>query len=218
MSGALAKYLKDFGEPAAAPTPAPSTSAFDLDAPVSDFQSDWAAEPEDVVDLDEEKRKAFADGQEAAGQEQRKIHEEEIEALRASHADELEAMRNKYEDEIATHLATSVTTMKQAIAANVESACLRLFSAVMERDLALTAATGISAEITREIEGGFAGTIKITGPDRLLSRVRETLGDVDNQVDYDVSDDIDIKVQMDNSILMTRLSEFFQNTRGLADE
>ena len=218
MSGALAKYLKDFGEPAAAATPAPSSSAFDFEAPVSDFQSDWAAEPEDAVDLDEEKRKAFAEGQEAAGQEQRQIHEEEIEALRASHADELEAMRKKYEDEIATHLATSVTAMKQAIAANVESACLRLFSAVMERDLAQAAATGISGEITREIEGGFAGTIKITGPERLLSRIRETLGDVDNQVDYDVSDDIDIKVQMDNSILMTRLSEFFQNTRGLADE
>ena len=214
MSGALARYLKDFSQDAA---PEPAVH-FAMDTPVTSFESDWPAEPEVVIDIEEVKSKAFAEGQEAGKREQLLAQETELDALRALHDKEREAMRTRYEDEIATHLATSVTSMKHAIAGNVESACLRLFETVMERELANTAATDVSAKIIREIQDGFAGTIKITGPDRLLARIRETLGDVDNQVDYDASDDIDIKVQLDSSVLMTRLSEFFQNTRGLADE
>ncbi|NTF06448.1 hypothetical protein G6L37_09765 [Agrobacterium rubi] len=214
MSGALAKYLKDFSQ--FVPPEAPS--AFDLDMPVSSFESDFFAEPEIVVDLEEEKRKAFAEGEVAAAQQAKETHENELAALRLAHAAEIEAIKTRYEDEIATHLATSVISMKQTIAADVEQVCLRLFGMVMERDFAEKAAADVSAKILQEIEGGFAGTIKITGPDALLSHIREALGDVDNQVDYDVSTDIDVKVQMDNSVLMTRLSEFFQSVRGLADE
>lgn len=215
MSGALAKYLKDFSQHTPPPEP---VATFELDTPVSTFESDWLSEPEVVVDLEAEKQKAFSDGQEEGKRKQLLAQEQELDALRALHDKEMEAMRNRYEDEIAMHLATSVTSMKQAIASNVESACLRLFATVMERELAKTAAADVSAQIVREIEDGFAGTIKITGPDALLSQIREKLGHVDNQVDYDVSNDIDIKVQMDSSVLMTRLSEFFQNARGLADE
>lgn len=214
MSGALAKYLKDFSQD----TPPEPSVHFELEAPVASFESEWSPEPDVTVDIDEVKSKAFADGQEAGKREQLIAQETELDALRALHDKEMEAMRVRYEDEIATHLATSVTSMKHAIAGNVELACFRLFSTVMERELANTAAMDVSAQIIREIQDGFAGTIKITGPDRLLSRIRETLGDVENQVDYDASSDIDIKVQLDGSVLMTRLSEFFQNTRGLADE
>lgn len=215
MSGALAKYLKDFSQ---FTPPEPPPVSFEIDTPVASFESDWMPEPEVTVDLEEIKSTAFAEGEEAGKREQLMVQEKELDALRAAHEEEMEAMRARYEDEIATHLATAVTSMKQEIAGNVESACLRLFSTVMERELAITAATDISAQITREIQEGFAGTIRITGPDRMLQQIRDTLGHVENQVDYDVSDDIDIKVQLDNSVLMTRLAEFFQTTRGLADE
>ncbi|WP_320195536.1 hypothetical protein RMR10_001890 [Agrobacterium rosae] len=215
MSGALAKYLKDFSQ-FVPPPEAPSV--FEPETSVSSFESAWLPEPEIAIDLDEEKRKAFAEGEEAGKREQILGQEAELEALRALHSKELEAMQTRYEDEIATHLATSVISMKQAIAGNVEAACFRLFALVMERELAKTTAADISAEITREIEGGYAGTIKITGPEHLLSKIRDDLGPVDNQVDYDESDDIDIRVQLDSSVLMTRLAEFFQNARGLADE
>ncbi len=214
MSGALAKYLKDFSQ--FTPPEVPDVMA--LDTPISGFESNWLPEPEISIDLDEEKRKAFAEGEEAGRREQRLNQETELEALRATHVQELEAIRTQYEEEIATHLATSVISMKQMIADNVESACFRLFSVVMERELAKDTAADLCVQIIREIEGGFAGTIKITGPEHLLSKIREGLGPVDNQIDYDVSPDIDIKVQMDSSILMTRLAEFFQNARGLADE
>ncbi|MES5098295.1 hypothetical protein ABUK73_08700 [Agrobacterium sp. BA1120] len=214
MSGALSKYLKDFSQ--FVPPEVPVVP--ELEMPVSSFENDWPAAPEIIVDLDEEKRKSFAEGEEAGTRTAQKAHESELDALRALHDEEMTAMRTRYEDEIASHLATSVISMKQAIASNVEVACFRLFSKVMERDLATNASSDLSAQIIREIEGGFAGTIKITGPDALLARIREDLGSVDNQVDYEVSADIDIKVQLDNSVLMTRLSEFFQSVRGLADE
>ncbi|XUY27161.1 hypothetical protein RMR21_001950 [Agrobacterium sp. rho-8.1] len=214
MSGALAKYLKDFSQFVPPETP----SHFYVDTPVSAFENDVFAEPEIIVDLDEEKRKAFAEGEVAATQQAKDTHEKELEALRTSHAQEIEAMRTRYEEEIATHLAMSVISMKQTIAADVEQVCFRLFGMLMERDFAEKAATDVATQIIKEIEGGHAGTIKITGPDLIVSRVREALGDVDNQVDYDVSTDIDVKVQMENSVLMTRLSEFFQSVRGLADE
>lgn len=214
MSGALAKYLKDFSQFA----PPDAADIIELDTSVSAFDSSWSPEPEIAIDVDEEKRKAFVEGEEAGKREQLVNQETALEALRALHVQELEAMRVRYEEEIATHLATSVISMKQMIADNVESACFRLFSVVMERELAKDTAADISAQIIREIEGGFAGTIKITGPEHLLSKIREGLGAVDNQVDYDVSNDIDVKVQMDSSVLMTRLAEFFQNARGLADE
>lgn len=215
MSGALTKYLKDFSQFVPPEVPAP---AFEVETPVSAFESDWLSEPEIAVDVEEEKRKAFADGEEAARQEAMAAHEDALAAMRALHDEEMAAMRTRYEEEIATHLATSVISMKRAIADHVEQACLRLFSTVMERDLAIQAASQLSAQIIAEIEGGFAGTIKVTGPEPLLSRMREELGQTDHHIDYDVSNDIDIKVQLDGSILMTRLSEFFQSVRGLADE
>lgn len=215
MSGALTKYLKDFSQFVPPEVPAP---VFEVETPVSAFESDWLSEPEVTVDVEEEKRKAFADGEEAARQEAVASHEAALASMRAEHAEELAAMRTRYEEEIATHLATSVISMKQTIASHVEQACLRLFLTVMERDLAAKAASELAAQIIVEIEGGFAGTIKITGPEALLSRMRDELGATDRQIDYDISNDIDVKVQLDGSILMTRLSEFFQSVRGLADE
>lgn len=215
MSGALTKYLKDFSQFVPPEVPAP---AFEVELPVASFESDWLSEPEVTVDLEEEKRKAFAEGEEAGKQQAMAENEAAMEAMRSRHEEEIAAMQTRYEDEIANHLATSVISMKQTIAANIEQACLRLFLTVMERELAADTASELSRQIITEIEGGFAGAIKVTGPERLLSRMREELGSVDHHIDYDVSNDIDVKVQLDGSILMTRLSEFFQSVRGLADE
>ncbi|WP_320200936.1 hypothetical protein RMR16_001000 [Agrobacterium sp. rho-13.3] len=214
MNGALTKYLKDFSQI----TPPDVSSSLDLDTPVAAFENDWLSEPEVSIDLEEEKRKAFAAGEEAGKRQALDTHEVELEALRASHQQELEAMRTRYEEEIAMHLATSVTSMKKAITEHAETVCFRLFSTVMEREFADKASTEVAAQIVREIEGGFAGTIKIMGPELLLSKIREHLQTVDNHIDYDVNADIDVQVQLDNSVLMTRLSEFFQTVRGLADE
>lgn len=214
MSEALTKYLKDFSQYA----PVEDTMSLDLDMPAASFDSDWASDPEPVVDLDEERRKAFAEGEAAARPALVEAHEAELDALRARHRDEMEAQRLRYEDEIAGHLAMSVISMKQTIAQHVEEVCLKLFSELMEREVAERATLDLSAHILREIDGGFAGTVRISGPDRLLTKLREALGDVDNHVEYHASDDIDIQVHMDNSVLMTRLAEFFQTVRGLSDE
>ncbi len=214
MSEALTKYLKDFSQFVPAEEPAPLA----IEMPALSLDDDWAIEPEPAVDIEEEKRKAAAKAEEVTQQKLRAEHEAELEALKAQHQQELEAQRVRFEEEIAGHLATSVISMKQAIASNVEDACFKLFANLMERDTAERAASELSQQVLREIEGGFAGTIRISGPDRLLTKMREDLRDVDNHVDYDASDDIDIQVQMDSSVLMTRLAEFFQTLRGLSDE
>lgn len=214
MSEALTKYLKDFSQF----VPAEELAPLALEMPSLSFESEWDAEPEPVVDLEEEKRKAAAEAEEATEQRLQEEHDSRLEALKQEHEQELEAQRIRFEEEIAGHLATSVTTMKQAIAQNIEDVCLKLFTDLMERDLAENAASELAAKVVREIEGGFAGAIKVSGPDRLLTKMREALRDVDNHIDYDASDDIDIQVQMDSSVLMTRLAEFFQTLRGLSDE
>ncbi|NTJ41351.1 hypothetical protein G6L28_01905 [Agrobacterium larrymoorei] len=215
MSQPLARYLKDFSQFIPPEEPGASTSA---DFPSADFDSDWLSEPEEAVDLEEEKRKAFSEGEEAGRQAAGNMHAEELERLRVLHADELSRMKARYEEEIAGHLATSVISMKQMISQQVDTVCVRLFVSITEEQLARKAAADLAAQIIREIEGGFAGIIKVQGPETLISTMRMKLEGVENPIDYDVTNDIDIQVQLDNSVMMTRLSEFFQSIRGLADE
>lgn len=214
MSAALTKYLKDFSQF----VPAEEPVTLELDMPALAFESEWAPSVEPTIDLEEEKRKAFEEGEQAARQRLEDEHQAELEALKARHDEELEAQRIRFEEEIAGHLATSVVTMKQAVNQHVEDACLKVLSHFVEEELARKTAAELSVQIMQDIKDGYAGTIRISGPEHLLSRLRKDLDDVDNHIDFDTSDDIDIQVQMDNSVLMTRLSEFFQSLRGLSDE
>ncbi|KQZ97672.1 hypothetical protein ASD74_11010 [Rhizobium sp. Root564] len=214
MSAALTKYLKDFSQF----VPAEEPVAIDIELPAVTFESDWAAAPEPLVDLEEEKRKAFEDGEQSARQTLEESHQAELDALKLRHEEELEAQRVRFEEEIAGHLATSVITMKQVMNEHVEAACLNVLSQFVEQELAQKTAAEMAAQVLREIRDGYAGTVKISGPEQLLSKMRKGLEEIDHPVDYEVSDDIDIQVQMDNSVLMTRLSEFFQGLRGLSDE
>lgn len=214
MSQPLTRYLKDFSQFVPADEPVVTEMA---DFPSAGFESDWP-EPEVAVDLEEEKRKAFSEGEEAGRQAAEQVHAEELERLRALHADELAMMKTRYEEEIAGHLATSVISMKQMISQQIDTVCVRLFASLTEEQMARKAAADLAAQVIREIEGGFVGIIKVQGPDALISTMRTKLEGVENPIDYDVTNDIDIQVQLDNAVMMTRLSEFFQSIRGLADE
>ncbi len=48
------------------------------------FESDWAAAPEPLVDLEEEKRKAFEDGEQSARQTLEESHQAELDAFEAA--------------------------------------------------------------------------------------------------------------------------------------
>ncbi|MDQ1197588.1 hypothetical protein [Agrobacterium sp. SORGH_AS 787] len=214
MSAALTKYLKDFSQF----VPVEEPVAIDFEMPAVTFENEWASAPEPLVDFEEEKRKAFEDGEQSARQSLQENHQAELDALKLRHEEELEAQRVRFEEEIAGHLATSVITMKQVMNEHVEAACLKVLSQFVEHELAQKTAAELSAQVRREIQDGYAGTVKISGPEELLSKMRRELEGVDHPIDYEMSDDIDIQVHMDNSILMTRLSEFFQGLRGLSDE
>ena len=97
MNTALARYLKDFGEPAA-PQPAHEAlpdfgSAFE--APLDDFP--FAEEPGAIgPDLEAVRQEAYAEGYETASVELSARQAPELEEIRAHHAPEHASQAQKF--------------------------------------------------------------------------------------------------------------------------
>ena len=198
MSISLSRYLKDFGEPE---SPAP---IIDVDDFAGAGFPEMPSEP--VVDVEAERREAYAEGHAAATAELTEKYELEARALAEVHARELEELKLRYEVEAAAVIASRIRDIAEEVAELVSAGAAAAIAPVMTDALAVKAAENLAALLRDAIFEGAAGPIVVRGPARLFDRLKAELGEHATAVRHVETDDIDLAVEIGESVIVTRMS------------
>ncbi len=210
----LLSRLKDFS-PAAPPPPTDFLSAGQDDFPQSDLLVAPAEEP---VDIEAERREAFAEGHDAAERELGEKHRQAIEAMDASRREELDSLARKYEVELAGLVGRTFEQMTAAVAEAVETAVARVLAPLVEERVAILTAASFASKVAEEVGQGTVARLMVSGPERLLETVRERLLALDAAVDFRETPEVDLSFQMGDSALVTRLGAVVEAMEGRMDE
>lgn len=216
MSIALARYLKDFSEPQSAVSAMPMGGFAGADADLHDHVFLAADEP-DPVDIDSERREAYADGHETATRDLGAEHEAALAALHASHQAEIDALRKHFEEDAATLLAARIEEIASAVALAVSDQTAEILAPVMSDILAEKAVATMAEMLKRSILDGSAGRIIVKGPRTLYDLLMTRLGDSASVLRYVEMPDLDLSVDIDDTVLVTRLSAWSASVKKVLE-
>lgn len=202
MSIMLSRYLKDFGEPES-PPPMIEVGDFLND----DISSPFADMPEqEEVDVEAERREAYAEGHSAATTELTEKYELEAQATATAHLSEIEDLKLRYEVEAATVIASRLQDIAEEVARIVSAAAAAALAPVMTDVLTEKAVLDLATLLRQTILDGDAGQIVVRGPASLFEILRTELGEHAASVRHLETDDIDLAVDIGESVLVTRMS------------
>lgn len=199
MTAALARYLKDFSEPAA-PEPVMEMAAFDDDVFINALPEPEPIDPEAV------RREAYAEGYEAATQELQAQHATEMEAAVAAHRDELEALRHAYEVQAATLIATRINEISFSVSETISEQTAEILAPILSEALAANAVRAMAEMVRKAIMDGAAGAIVVRGPAPLFDILKTELGEDAALLRHVETPDLDLTAEVAGTVLVTRIS------------
>lgn len=213
MSMSIARYLKDFGEHQPAPLALDDAGVVQSSFPEFDLGHDDSFAMPAPVDVDEEKRISYAEGHEAATATLTEQFEAEKRALLESHAAEIAEFQARYHTEMAGFVAARLQENHDLVVTNLDEQISAILAPVMTEALAQKAVAGLAEIIRPSLKDGEAATLTIKGPKALYDRLIEVLGGDDKAFRFVENSDVDLSVEMDNSVLVTRLSAWASSVR-----
>lgn len=207
MSASISRYLKDFSAPKVDLSLVPPRYFPDLD---DDFPANGAfamkQQVQPTVDVEAERRDAFAQGRAEAEAEQQVLHSTEIAALNARHAAELEAMRVRCENEIAAMIYDRYSDMGSQLATMLADQTARVLAPVMDDVLLQKSIGDLARMITHSIGAGEGVKITVKGPLALFEALKRHLDSETLIFRHQETADIDLTVEFGESILVTRMA------------
>lgn len=207
MSMPLARYLKDFSVPQTA-TVAMDDAGFG--APGMDFDDGdfLALNAPDPVDLDAERREAYAEGHEAAERELREQYETERHALEAKHRDEIIALQQAHDAASGRLVADCLRVIAAEIAVSVGNQAVAALAPLVSKDIAENAVKDLARLIEDAILAGEAGVITVKGRRDLFEILKAELPECAERLGHVEADDLDLTVDIGDTVLVTRISAF----------
>lgn len=214
MSASIARFLKDFGETEAPAMPVAQT----IDIPsasIDDFQFDDFEHsiPEPTLDPEELRAAAFEEGRLAATVELTETFETERLALIESHGQELSAERGRVELEASEHLSARLTESMEQIASLFTAQAMAALAPLMTEELSRKAAVDLAELVKTSMFDGEAGKLIVKGPKPMFDAFIAALGLKEDQYQYTESSDYDLSVELDESIVVTRMSAWVSSLR-----
>lgn len=207
MNAMLTKYLKDFS----APQPARPVDSDFLNslagAPLPDLSF---PEPEPQVDIEAERREAHDAGYREAQEFYQKQHEEEIETLRGAHAFQLQGLADAHESETIWMIHTRFHEMTQAISQTIAEQTMQVLLPVFEEEMCRRSIDHLAELVRGVLSDTEVSTIVVRGPDRLYQRLKPLLEMDGMQTRFVESSDADISVEINDTVLITRLAAWAQ--------
>ncbi|PZM11995.1 hypothetical protein [Rhizobium tubonense] len=209
MSPALSRYLKDFGAERPAPATFDPTPSFENPGGFADMYE------EPAVDIEAERREAYAEGHEAATRELSLRHQAEIDERASAHSLELDALRAEYEIQAAEHIASSLGKIAVALGQAVSVETSNALAPVMTEVLTQKAVADLADLVTAAILEGVVGTITVDGPRHLFESLAAHLGENSSMLRHVEAKDVDLSVTIGDSVLVTRMSAWADSLRKI---
>lgn len=208
----LARYLKDFGE-TKPEISIPSPQVFEEDGAF-----DFGDVPEDPpVDVEAERREAYAQGCAAAAEELSQKHKAEIEELAGAHRREIEALTRKYETDTVALVAAKVREIATDVANAVSSQAAEAIAPILTDALTEAAVANLARLIEEAILEGSAGPVTVRGPRSLFDLLVGQLGKDVGLLRHVEADDLDLSVDIGDAALVTRISAWAVSLRKVLE-
>jgi hypothetical protein len=200
MTASLSRYLKDFS----APPTMPATLASEDFASAFSFEDPQLQEP--VIDVDAVRAEAFAEGRQAGEAAIRAEWEDERAKLEARHADALADLRQRLEQDAARKIEEAFLAGVDRIAAAVADQTAFVLAPVLQEALAERAILEMAEMIKAALTTNKAACLTVKGPVALFDILKDALGDAAPDLRHVETLDLDISVDIDEAVLVTRLS------------
>lgn len=213
MSASLSRYLKDFSAPKIELTRMPPKYFPDLEGefPAEDRSAQRPTMPE--IDIDAERREAFAQGRAEATAELAFEHQRELAELKARHAEELEGLKHRLAEDTASKLAAGFAEITGRLALALGDQTARVLAPVMQEALIKRAVEDLATMIRQGIGAGEGLTITVKGSPVLFEVLKQHLDDDTLVFRHVVADDIDLTVEMGEAVLVTRMAAWSDTVR-----
>lgn len=205
MTMPLAHYLKDFSAPQPAPS-IPDAMSFNDDALMFPDEPMLQLPQPDPVDVDKERREAYAEGHEAATAEADERHREAIARLEEVHAEALKELVEKHQAELARVIEHGLQQIAADVARAVGAQAVEALAPVLADLLIDKALDDITVLLTAAILDGEAGQITVTGPGTLFKKLSARMTGQEALLRHVEADDLDLTVDIGNAALVTRIS------------
>ncbi|MBB4567312.1 hypothetical protein [Rhizobium leucaenae] len=198
MSPTLSRYLKDFSEP----TPSPAMPDMPFEETL-DFPETPTAP---LIDIEAERREAYAQGHEAATQELEQKHQAELATIADTHRGEMDALRARYEERAAERIVNGLTQLATTLGQAISAEAAVALAPIMTEALTARAVADLAERVTAAILDGAAGPITVSGPRHLFEVLHASLGQNGVLLRHTEARDVDLTVTIGESVLVTRMS------------
>jgi len=214
MSVQLARYLKDFGAPPRARTPAfQSAPAFGPDEPAAPAAEALAMPALPPVDIEAERAEAHAEGRAEAEAELAARHEAEVAALKAAQQTEIEALKARYEQDYAAALAERFSTLAGDVGDLVCAQVAHVLAPVLGEALTKGAVADLARMVAEGLPEGEGMTITVKGPANLFEQLKSHFGEAAPVFRHVEMQDVDLTVEFGDTVLVTRMAAWADTVR-----
>ena len=203
MTASLARFLPDFEVPHIN-----TFRAMEKD----DHSSAASREPR--IDVEAERAEARAEGEEFARAELEQQHQAEIDALTSQHAAELLAVKAELEALAARSIPEAVAARSDEIARLIAGDVEAVLAPLIDEAVRARIISGLADEIRDILALETASRIQVSGPEALVSALRDALGSNADKLDINETNTIDLEVEVDRTRFASRLSEW---TKALSE-
>lgn len=215
MSAILTKYLKDFGAPPPPVEDLTFPSAFSLDD--GDTSTSFSFEPEPAIDLDAERKTAFDEGYAEASAAAQQAREAEIADERQKHAAEIAELVARHEQESVAMIHTRFHEMTGEIAQGLADRTLQILLPMLGAQLAERAVRDLHELAMQALKDREVAQATVRGDARLIGRLKPLFASDSIEVKYIESDAVDITVEIEDAVLVTRLETWAQALAEVAE-
>jgi hypothetical protein len=199
MTAPLSRYLKDFSSP----PPMPASPEPEDFGPTFSFELD---PPEPAIDIEAERTAAFAEGKAAGEAEMRTAWDAEREAREAQHARTQETLRARLEGDALIRLETMLRDTVDRLADRVCEQVAPVLAPILEEAIAARAVEELARCVKDALLAEKAAQITVRGPASLFEQFRVALGEDAPDLQHKEADDLDISIELNDAVLVTRLS------------
>lgn len=202
MSLAFAQYLEDFG----------SSSDLPQLTMIPEIPKIEEAPPAQApIDIEAEKAAAYQAGYSAASQALANDHAAQMENLVQAHKDELADKEAEIYTQISQDLMGGLASQIDRATSEIKSEVSAILMQIIEEDLAQRSIEKLDEIIKKTLKDNPGSKIEISGPDKLLTKIKLSLGEEFDHINLTEAQNTDLSVEIDQSILKTRLFEWQKN-------
>lgn len=197
MTAGLARFLPDF-----------EVSRINAFQPARHEDQDFHTPSVPEIDIEAIRAEARAEGAAMARQELSELHESERQAEARRHAGELEALREELEVCAAQSIPEAIAARSDEIAGLIAADVGAVLAPLIDAAVRARIVASLADEVRSILELDNASRINVSGPQGLVTALRDAIGPAAGQVVIHETGGFDIAVEIDRTRFATRISNW----------